>query len=242
MAKPASGTALDTGHALYTDLLYAWGLLEGSGNPASSATANAATKNGGAWTTDADGPLLSFTDHTIAHPLALATSYAPASSRSFSLAFRVALTANNDYGMVCGNGTDYIWLRGGNYLRIVTSLGNSNWTSLTSFTSAADYLITFEFIPGVSNLWRVYKDGVITSEGAVSFGGALTIADLAGGFSNLCLEGLLSYFYIWDGRVLTGTDAVTLDTNPYAIFTGGGGGGGSAFPMVYYQQQRRRHT
>lgn len=223
--KPASGTALDTGHALYTSLEAVWGLLEGSGtSTADSKGTNTGTLSGsGLWSTDANGPIIHETSASDTRGVTV-TQFAFNGSESFSLAFGGKQTSSDNNGMVAGdpNGVlNYIWWRGGNYLRMNAAGATTDFTSLTSFTTYADYVLTFEFINGVSNLWRLYKNGTITADGAISNTGSFQMNAVVGGFATLTLVGDLSYFYVWRARVLSGAEATTLASNPYVIFQAG---------------------
>lgn len=223
--KPASGTALDTGHALYTNLEAVWAFLEGTGtSTADSKGTNTGTLSGsGLWSTDANGPIIHETNASDTNPIAV-TSFNFGATVNISIAFGFKQTTSNDNGMIMGApaGTDnYIWARGGNDLRIRASGVNTVFTSLTTFTTYADYVITFEYIAGVSNLWNCYKNGTITADSPISQGSNITITTLCGGFSTLSLVGDLSYVYTWRGRVLSGSEASTLASNPYVIFQAG---------------------
>lgn len=223
--KPASGTALDTGHALYTSLEAVWGLLEGSGtSTADSKGTNTGTLSGsGLWSTDANGPIIHETSAVDNRGVAV-TQFSFSGLENFSLAFGGKQTSSDNNGMVAGDPdtvTNYIWWRSGNYLRVNAAGTVSDFTSLTSFTTYADYVITFEFINGVSNLWRLYKNGTITADSPISNSGVFQMDAVVGGFATLTLVGDLSYFYVWRARVLSGAEATTLATNPYVIFQGG---------------------
>ena len=107
MAKPASGTALDTGHALYTSLTHCWPFYENTGNPQDKKGTNHTTKDASVtWSTDTAGDVaLAFSDNTVASPLAISNP-AIGTTTTWSLAWRGKQTAANDYGMVAGDGTN----------------------------------------------------------------------------------------------------------------------------------------
>lgn len=235
MAKPASGTGLDTGHSLYTDLEAVYGLLEGTGSTsADSFGSNHLTLSGsGLWGSDGDGPILALTNNADNKPAELATRIGFNGTVSFSIAFGAKQTTSNTDGMVMGDpdsAEPYVWFNGGNYLRVKADNGaNADFTSLTSFTTQADYLLVYEFIPSVSTLLYLYKDGTLTGDSPINIAVDFIIDSLGNGFNTgsgaLALVGSLSYVYVWRGRALDATDASTLATDPYVIFAGGGGGG-----------------
>lgn len=217
---------MDTGNSLYTNLLSVWAFLEGSGtSTADSKGSNTGTLSDAAlWSTDANGPIIHNTSALTARPVAVTQFTLGDGTQNFSIAFGALQTSDGDSGMVMGDPdtvNNYIWLRGSNYLRIQPA--SINFTSQTSFTTYADYVLTFEYVPGVSNLWRLYKNGTITADSPISQGGTINIDALCGGFTALSLVGDLSYVYIWLGRTLTGAEAATLASNPYSIFLSGGG-------------------
>lgn len=248
MAKPASGTALDTGHALYTNLTHAYGCLEGSGTTSvDSKGGNDLTLSGsGLWSSDGDGPTLVNTSNTNNSPLTPASAISFTTQQDWSMAWRAKQTSNDDNGMIVGDpsgSTNYLWMRGSSYLRFVNANSANNFTGVSTFTALDDWLYTTEYIAGTTYRHRLYQNGVEVSGSPIdnaAIGNNLTIAAIMGGFSNLALVGTLSYLYIWKDRLLTSTDAGMLDTNPYVIFTSGGGGGGLSIPVVMNQYRQRR--
>jgi hypothetical protein len=248
MAKPASGTALDTGHALYTNLTHVWALLEGTGTTiADSRGTNTGTlRSSGLWTTDSEGAIVRETDGT-QRTIALGSTVTLGSSNAnWSIAFAAKQTTGNNNGMFVGPNNAqaaYVWLRDANYLRFQDSAANgANFTGVTTFTTRANYVLTHEFESGVTDHIRLYKDGSLISDeqrpagyDTLAFdtiGNGWTLAD------DLGLEGDISYLYVWAGRLLNLTEVGTIHTNPYAIFTGGGGGGLS-IPVAMNQYRQR---
>ncbi len=133
----------------------------------------------------------------------------------------------------------YLWQRGGNYLRNNDSA--SNFTSQTSFTATVDYLLVEDFIFGVSNNLYLYKNGVLTADSPFNTDSPFTLDTIGNGFdvgaSTLGFVGDISYVYAWTGRALNATDAMTLHSTPYGIFTGGGG---TVVPVIMNQFRQRR--
>jgi hypothetical protein len=240
MAKPASGTALDTGGALYSGLANWWGMLEGSG----STTADGKGSNTGTldasvtWTTDGDGPLLAFSDHTVNQPVAI-TNAAPSALgvNNWSIAWRGKQTVDGTFGMVCGDynspsgHNNYLWMRGSNYLRYegfaAATVTAANFTNDTSFTTSKDYVVTGVYTVGVNAVVHLYVDGVEDAASPIDPGTGIvgfdTLIAIGNGFANLGLEGQLSYFGIWINRALTQTDAASLHSDPYGTMYGSAG-------------------
>lgn len=219
MAKPASGTALDTGHALYTNLAHAWGLLEGTGTTSvdSRGTKDLTLSSSGLWTTNGGGENIIRIGTATAAPLALATSLTlGGGSAHWSIAFRAKQATSNNEGMILGdnsNTNDFLWFSGGNYLRFRSSSGGDfDFSSLTTFTTTANYLIT-------SSDGKIYKDGsLVQTLGA--FTPTLNVTHLGNGYTSttLALVGDIEYVYVWTNRTLNLTDAGTLHTDPYVIY------------------------
>src|SRR6185436_17616175 len=134
MAKPPSGSVLDTGNALYTNITNAWGLLEGSGSTcADSKGGNTATFHGGgiSWGSDAEGPYVETTDGT--SWLDLASNVTIPINTSFTIAWGAkGQTDSSNSNMLCGDitsGADYWWHHVGNALSVNNPLlGNTGLT------------------------------------------------------------------------------------------------------------------
>jgi hypothetical protein len=246
MAKPASGTALDTGHALYTSMIHAWGLLEGTGTTItdSRGTNHGTLRSSGLWSTDADGPTVVETDGTQRTIALGSTVTIGASDADFSIAWRAKQTTTNNNGMLLGpNNTqaEYIWMRDANYARVNMNGSSYNFTDLTTFTTNANYLLVRDFEAGVTDHLLLYKDGTLVREENSAGWGSIAFDTIMNGWTladDLGLEGTLNYLYVWSGRALNSTDASTLHANPYVIFTGGGGGGLS-IPVAMNQYRQR---
>jgi hypothetical protein len=241
MAKPSSSATLNTGHALYTNLTAVWALLEGSGTTsADKKGSRTLTLSGsGLWSTDGDGPVILTTSNADSAPLALASSIALDGSHNFSIAWRAKQTTSNDNGMLLGepaNGNNYIWMRGGTGITFkIAGTVVGTFSGITDFTALDDYVFTAELEPAVTYHYHLYKNGTEVSGSPVDNAGvglAMTITHLLNGHtSSLAFVGTLSYLYFWTDRILTSTEAGTIDSDPYAIFTGAGGG---AKPAAYY--------
>lgn len=233
---------MDTGHALYPNLLACWPFYENTGNPQDVKGTNHLTKDASVtWSTDSAGDVaLAFSSSTVHQALALASQISAFDGTvNFSLAWRMKQTTDNGNGVIAGDAdgtTYYIWHRGGNYLFL--SPTTTNWPSVQPFTTEADYLLTYEFVVSTSNIVKLYKNGSLTSEGAVSVAIALLIDTLGSGYGGDVsgLIGTMSYFYIWSGRVLSGAEAATLAANPYTIFMAGAGSG----PVVHRRAGSQR--
>ncbi len=220
--KPVSGTALDTGHALYTSLLAAWGFLEGSGNSIDSKGSNNLTLSGGAWGTDGAGDACYSVSTAAASPCALTSTINLAGTSSWSVAWRAQKNANDIQGMVYGNNdtAQFYWQDGGANIQVRS--GGDIFFGVSSFTAMDDWVQTFN--PAGSHTMRVYQNGVEVSgspNGSANANQALLFQALMGGYngtSTFGFEGKLSYFYVWDGRELSSTEAATLHTTPYVVY------------------------
>lgn len=229
MPKPASGTTLDTGHALYTNLSMAWGLLEGSGTTTTdSKSARTGTlSSSGLWSTDGDGPIILTTNSSDNTPIGFSSDFT-FSGTSITLAWRAKQTTSNDNGMLLGSpntSNNYVWLRGGTNLTLKINASVVGTMSPTDYTALDDWVLACELEPAVTYHHHLFKNGVEVSGSPLDNGGvglAMTINAIGNGFtSGISFVGTISYVYAWDGRMLTGAEAATLHSNPYAIFTGG---------------------
>lgn len=237
MAKPASGTGLDTGSAFYSGLAAVWAFLEGSGGTsADSKGSNGLTLNSGSWSTDAAGDACWHVGSAAANPVALASAIAYDGTTAWSIAWRGKQDANNANGMMLGNdsGTRYLWYEGGSDIDYASSAGASRFNSNTDFTTERDYVLAYDPSDPIAGFAssRLFTNGSADAQNP-RLGADLRFDRLMAGYdgtSTLGLVGTLSYFYLWSGRTLTQSEASTLHSNPYAIFsTGGGGGGGVTY-------------
>jgi hypothetical protein len=234
MAKPASGSSLDTGHALYTSLNNVWAFLEGSGaTTADSKSADTGTLNSGSWQSDATGPFWR-TTAAAATPITLASAISlgligGSTKDPFSIAFGVKKANDSDnQGMVLGdtgNTSDFIWEVPGSYLQYRDSGGGDHtFAGATPFSSYADFLITYDpAANGGAGYIRVYKNAVEVTGSPLTAGNANTalhIITLLNGYTSSAFSfiGDTYYIYIWKSRALTSSDATTLHSNPYVIF------------------------
>jgi|SRR5215469_8215934 len=234
--KPASGTPLDTGSPLYSGLIAVYGLLEGTGTTITdSKGGNNGTTHDGSWSTDAYGPVWLTTQNNVGQPIAV-TSFQVGSltGNSWSFAFRAQTTTNVGNGVVAGDSTGQgpfvALLSNGSYLFVRSShAGDAAFSDFTDFSSAADYVVTYD---GSGNM-RAYKNGSASSSNPQSVDGfqpaTVSINAINNGYTtsvqNLELPGYVSYLYVWDGRVISPTEAASLAANPFQIFQSGGGGG-----------------
>jgi hypothetical protein len=234
VAKPASGTALDTGHALYTSLTAAWAFLEGTGGTsADSRGTRTATLVSGAWGTDANGDACWDISSAHAGPITLGSALNLAGNGDWSLAFRAKTTNADSQAMVCGDNTntgDFVWMLNGTALRVRdTAGGDYDVGAPTSFTTEANYVIAFNRTEGGTGKFHFYKDGAEVNTGAGGLNGDhyLNINCIGAGYTSsaFSLIGKISYLYAWSGRTLSSSDASALHSDPYVIFDTGGGAG-----------------
>lgn len=226
MAKPASGTSLDTGHALYTSLVAAWGLLEGTGTSSADSTGNGHTltlSSSGLWGTNGAGEnILHIT--TGAHtPADIATPLLTASGTPWSIAFRAKQAASNNFGMVLGDDDDinnFVWFQGTQITyRPNGAAASYTWTGLT-LTTVYNYLLVYD--GGTPGNVILYQDGVSLGSKALATGhGAFSLDTIGNAYTSTTFAhvGDIEYVYVWNNRALNSTDAGTLHSNPYVIFS-----------------------
>ena len=224
MAKPASGATIDTGVSLFNSMTACWPMLEGSGTTSEDlAGARDLTFAGGGgaptWSTNGSGEAIIALGTGLNAPLALASSLTLGAGNSWSIAFRAKQTNNDSQGQVLGNTSDtasFVWLAGGSYFGVRNSNGDdSNFSSLTNFTTDANYLVVYDVATGFVTL---YKDGsAVGSPQASGSSRSIVITHLGNGYtgSSLALIGNLTYCYAWDNYAATSTDATNLHNDPY---------------------------
>lgn len=226
--KPASGTGLDSGNALFSKFKNVWAFLEGSGTTsADSKSSNTLTLDTSAlWASDAVGPKIvsSAAGHhctpgtTVSLPTTAQTDYGFAWGCS-------QLNADNQ-GMVCGHvqSTDFfIWMNGGVISFRDVGGTEASWTP-TTITAMHDYVLSLHFVSSGSG-WTasLYEDGSLISTQAYTPAGAIsnfTLTDILRGYNNSGFDfiGTLEYLYTFDNYAPSSTDAANLHTNPYSIF------------------------
>lgn len=235
MAKPASGSTLNTGHALYTSLAAVWGMLEGSGTTSADSTGNGHTLTfaggGGAptWSTDGSGDAVIAIGTALNQPLAVGTPFSLSGSSPWSIAFRFKQTADDDAGMVLGDKDDnsnFLWQSGSTLnqfrFRDDAASGGSDFTNASS-TTDANYVMVYD--QAGDGLIHLYKDGSQIGTGiAKPSAGSLSIDTLGNGYTSTtyALVGTLTYCYVWSGRALNSTEVSSLHSDPYQFFVAPG--------------------
>ncbi len=233
MAKPASGTALNTGSAYYSLLANCWALLEGTGTTSvDSKVSNVLTlSSSGNWGTNAAGDNAIVLAAATATPLGLASAVTLVDTNSWSIAWGGKELAADSNGMILGDNTvtsDFIWFQNGTALSFRnTDSTQGNFTALTTFTTEANYLLTYQYVSGVSGTLTLYKNGsaVAAPNPLTTFDGKIKINTLGNGYTSntFSLKGTLSYVYIFNTALSSG-DATALDSDPYTMFRASGGG------------------
>ncbi len=255
MAKPASGTALDTGNALFTSLTAVWGMLEGTGTTSADSTGNGHTLtlntsgSGVTWSTDANADAcLAFAGcTTVAAPITSPIAFN--GTASYSFAWRGKQTSADSNGIFAGNENNgslvqfLFWSSGTLFRARTNTIGQVDYDfGITSAVTEANWLLVYDQPGAKLHLWQ---NGVESGTGmtVTTNQAGMTWRSLGSGYDavgDLVLIGKLSYGYLWSGRALTGSDASTLNSNPYVIFQSGGGGGVSALPTVVHSFARSR--
>jgi hypothetical protein len=226
VAKPASGSVINTGNSLATSLSSAWGFLENTG----TTTADPQGSRTGAldasvtWSTDVSGdPCLNFSSSTPDRPVSF-TGFTLAGTSSWSIALRGNLAGSGSTQVFFGDSTTtngYLQFQHGVGFTFRSNAGTIyTFTGTTTYLTERDYVLAYDQ-PGAKV--HLYIDGVESGTGLAVTGNdaALTIDNIGNGYSggDLSFQGKLSYVYVWGLRALLLADASSLDTNPYQIFT-----------------------
>ncbi len=231
MAKPASGTTLDTGNALYTSLLAVWALLEGSTtSSADSKGSNTLTlSSSGLWSTNGGGENIIHLTSAIVTPLDLASDITLSASSSWSIAFRAKEATNGTAGMILGDqsgSNNFFWFKSNSTftyrngsasdLDFVGSAGDT--------TTTANWVLTYTHTGGGVGDVKCYRNGSQVGTTQSSKVGSLVIKALGNGYSSntFSLIGDIEYVYIWDGRALSSGDVSTINSSPYGFFSAAG--------------------
>ncbi len=243
MAKPASGTGLDTGSSLYSVLTAVgsavWGLLEGSGSTSADSSGNGHTLTPDAtatWSTNGAGEAILACSGTSGNTCPITSPIALASTSAWSFAFRLKVNVTATYESVFGASNNDLLVNDTSiaaYRSISGAQANFTSAGAIDWVTDADWLLT---VDGLSSLKvRLYHNGteVGDSPKTIAAGDSqFTFSSLGSPASTFQFAGTLTYGYLMNGYVATGTDASNLHSNPYFIFsTGGGGGKGS---LWYY--------
>lgn len=231
MAKPASGTAINTGNSDATGLGAAWGLLEGTGLASAdsvSGNAHPLTLASNYWATNGSGENIIRIGAGAANPLAITLPFDFAHADPWSIFFRGKMaSASGQAGMVMGEqGTtnSFLWLDGSGG-RFVFRDKNTNdlAATLTSseLTTIGNYMVVRD--PSDSSV-TLYRNGVQIQRstsyvsGASKGGFVLNCIGNAYTGSALALVGDVEVAYVWTVAKGTGTVA-NLHADPYSLFS-----------------------
>jgi hypothetical protein len=246
MAKPASGTSLDTGHALYTNVTAVWAMLEGSGaSSADSRGTRTLTLNGGySWTTNGGGdPIVDFAG-TNASPATPATSLTLSIGTDWSIAWRGQIDSSGaNTGMVLGDGSgsgNFLWFNAsGGQISLRDNATNTSSFNVTGANQAttANYLLVRD---NTADTLTLYRNGSSVASNPAGGAGGLVISEIGDGYSSntFALDGKLEYVYVWSGRALSSSDATALNTDPYDFFAAATGTVTITTPARYKTFQR----
>lgn len=229
MAKPASGSTLDSGHSLAANLVLALPFTEGSGLTSQDVSTGGRTWTRGSITWDTEGGDAVVSNASEANNGLLSSTLSVAGNQNWSAAWRSKHAANLSFGVMAGvasSNLGMIYMRNDSGNRSCRFRDGSNNTGTinqadTFSTSVEDYVLTYDHAAQLLELWR---DGV--SVGSVSYtaGADWQINSVIGGSTNpLAHTGTLHYFYLWDGRKLNSTEIGSLHTDPYSMLDAPGG-------------------
>lgn len=219
MPKPSSGSSLDTGHALYSSLLHAWGLLEGSGSSSvDSRNGNTLTLGTGAtWTTNGSGEAVLVFAGTGATVSPLASTVTLANGTNWSVAWAAKQTTTGNQGVLFANTTSgLLYQSATNFRYRSTTPADANFSGASPFTTTANYVLSYD---SEANQVSLYKNGTLISTLTAPSGNLVaTHIGSQGTTTSFRLLGQLEYLYVWSGRALNSTEAGTLNTDPYVVF------------------------
>jgi hypothetical protein len=221
VAKPASGTALNTGHALYSALTAAGsvvlGELEGLGATTADSSGNAntltinASGSGLTWGTDGAGDAcLNCAGASLTVAGSLATPIVLDGTGSYTIWVKCKQTANDNNGMICGNENN-----GGVTAFLAILSGVLRLRTVTGGTT-----VNYDQ-PGAKV--HAYQDGteIGTGQAVASNRGAITIRSVWSGYQGngtLSFVGRGSLFYLAKGYSGSGSDATSINSAPYGVF------------------------
>jgi hypothetical protein len=227
MAKPASGASLNTGHSLYTSMSMCIALLEGTGTTAADSVAgthNGTIGSSSYWATVGGDAVIQLTS-PVSNPIAIASPFSFDGTQPYSFAWRAKRDAADNLGMVFGDKDDtanFVWMDEANTKVRLRSGNSTDYDFTTSgMTTAKDYLLVYD---RANTKMRLYVDGTQVGTGVTVSADAnatFSLDCLGNGYgagNTFAFEGDIHYLYVWTNRALDGTDATTLDTDPYAIF------------------------
>jgi hypothetical protein len=230
VAKPPSGTAIDTGHALYTGLTAAWLMAENTGTTSADDTGHGHTltlADSAAWGTAGGETVIAVPSPSGfgSRPLAVSSPFTLSGASSWSVFFRMKMTSDDNSGTFIGDNDDtnnFISFFGSlDQLRVRSSTSTDYIFSVNSLTTEADVAVVYDQ-PGAKV--HLYIDAVEVGTGASVAGNdaALSVDTLADGYSggNLALVGHVKAGMVWGGRALTPTEVTSLHTDPYTLWPG----------------------
>jgi hypothetical protein len=234
------GTALNTGHALYSALTAAGsvvlGELEGLGATTADSSGNAntltinASGSGLTWGTDGAGDAcLNCAGASLTVAGSLATPIVLDGTGSYTIWVKCKQTANDNNGMICGNEnnggvTAFLAILSG-VLRLRTVTGGTTVDydfTLPANGSTADHIYQVNYDqPGAKV--HAYQDGteIGTGQAVASNRGAITIRSVWSGYQGngtLSFVGRGSLFYLAKGYSGSGSDATSINSAPYGVF------------------------
>lgn len=228
MAKPVSGSALDTNSTYYDSLSNAWGFLEGSGTFSvdSRTRLNATFSHTDiSWTTNASEAVISSTNTANHAWIDLNQTVSLEAGVSWTIAFNMHLNEFLSDGVLLANSAEdsYVAMMAGGspHIRVYSTTGRLYTFTNFAYTVASNYAIVYD---STIEQMLFYKDGAVSSGVDVlsPSESGLELNRMIGDSSALVgqtLEGVLRYMYIWPGRALDSSLVADLHTDPYRIYS-----------------------
>ena len=220
MAKPASGSTVDTEHALAASMVNCWAFLEGSGSTSADsvvASSNTATLDGASWTTESGDNCLSNSTAADAAPVTLASPVTLDGAGDWTIAWRAKATTADNNGMVCGDKSDtndFVW-GNGSQIQFRNSAGTTQALTRGDQTTLHDYVLTYT---QSTNTLELYVDGSSITSANPSGTSTILIDAIMGGYStDFAHVGTYHYLMLWSGRALSSGDVSTFYSDPYAM-------------------------
>lgn len=229
MPKPASGTPLNTGHALYSGLTHFWPLWEGSGTPVDivSSVSLPYGSTGGpfAWATDADGqPELSFDGSTTSQYVRGSSSLTNALPFTLSVGFLSNGSGNQNVISITqstSGGTKWHGLSVNSSGNVVFYAYSSPANYITGATNIRGTRTSVACVAASATSRKLFRDGLLVGSNTNSYDPAsTTVFWTTGSWASLAdkLNGRVNWIAIHN-RALSDAEAQSFTSDPWQIFS-----------------------